>query len=131
MEQAADTRPTVMLVDDDRFLLDMYSMKFSQAGFTVQSCFSALEALDKLRAGATPAVVLFDITMPGEDGFGLLQKIKDEKLAAGSKLIALTNQGADADKKRAEEFGVNRYIIKATMIPSEVVAMVQEELGKK
>lgn len=119
-----------MLVDDDKFLLDMYSMKFSQAGFAVQACFSTKEALEKLRGGVQPSVVLFDITMPGEDGFMLLQTIRDEKLASSAKLIALTNQGSDDDKKRAADLGAQRYVIKATMIPSEVVAMVQEELKK-
>lgn len=126
-----DEKQCIMLVDDDKFLLDMYSLKFSQAGYTVHPCFSAKEALDKLRAGDAPSVLLFDITMPGEDGFALLQKIHDEKLAPATKLIALTNQGSDADKKRAKDFGVARYVIKATMIPSEVVAMVKEELEKK
>ena len=124
-------KPCVMLVDDDKFLLDMYSLKFTQAGFKVHPCFSAQEALEKLHSGATPTIILFDITMPGEDGFSLLQSIKDAKLAPNAKLIALTNQSNDADKKRAEELGASRYVIKATMIPSEVVNMVKEELGKK
>jgi len=118
----------ILLVDDDQFLLDMYSLKFSQAGFSVQPCFSTAEALDVLRKGFKPAVVLFDITMPGEDGFFLLQKIQEEKLAPGARLIALTNQGNDADKKHAEDLGVHKYCIKASMIPSEVVKMVKEEM---
>ena len=122
---------TILLVDDDKFLLDMYSLKFSQAGFTVEPCFSTHEALERLRGGVKPAVVLFDVTMPGEDGFTLLQKMQEEKLAPGARLIALTNQGNDADKKHAESLGVHRYCIKASMIPSEVVAMVKEEIGKK
>ncbi len=126
-----DTPSTVLLVDDDKFLLDMYSLKFSQAGFTVQPCFSTHEAIEALRGGLKPAVVLFDVTMPGEDGFSLLQTIKDEKLAAGARLIALTNQGNDADKKHAEDLGVHKYCIKASMIPSEVVNMVKEEMNKK
>ena len=126
-----DTPSTVLLVDDDKFLLDMYSLKFSQAGFTVQPCFSTHEAIEALRGGLKPAVVLFDVTMPGEDGFSLLQTIRDEKLAAGARLIALTNQGNDADKKHAEDLGVHKYCIKASMIPSEVVNMVKEEMNKK
>jgi CheY-like chemotaxis protein len=124
-------KQSVMLVDDDKFLLDMYSMKFSQNGYTVHPCFSVDEALGTLRTGVVPSVIVFDITMPGQDGYAFLQHIHDEKLAAGSKLIALTNESGDAEKKRAEEFGVRRYIVKATMIPSEVVAAVKEELGKK
>nr|AQQ74995.1 hypothetical protein [uncultured bacterium] len=119
-----------MLVDDDKFLLDMYSVKFSQAGFAVHPCFSTSEALGTLRTGVKPAAVLFDITMPGEDGFALLETIHKEKLADGAKLIALTNQGSEADKKKAEEIGVDKYVIKATMIPSEVVNMVNEALGR-
>ena len=127
----SEQKPAVMLVDDDKFLLDMYSLKFSQAGFAVHPCFSTHEALETLRGGAQPHVVLFDITMPGEDGFALLETIKKEQLVPAAKLIALTNQGSDGDRKRADELGANRYVIKATMIPSEVVNMVKEELGIK
>ena len=122
---------SILIVDDDKFLLDMYSLKFSQAGFTVHPCFSTHEALEALHGGLQPTIILFDVTMPGEDGFMLLQKIQDETLAPGARLIALTNQSSDADKKHAEHLGVHRYCIKASMIPSEVVAMVKEEMGKK
>lgn len=121
----------VLIVDDDKFLLDMYCLKFSQAGYSVQPCFSVEEALSAIRGGYDPSVVLFDVTMPGEDGFVLLQKIRDEKLAQNARLIALTNQGSDADKKHAEDLGVHRYVIKASMIPSEVVQMVKDELAKR
>lgn len=121
----------ILIVDDDKFLLDMYSLKFSQAGYAVQPCFSVAEALSAIRGGYDPAIILFDVTMPGEDGFALLQKLRDEKLAVGARLIALTNQSSDADKKHAEELGVDRYVVKASMIPSEVVQMVKEELAKK
>jgi CheY-like chemotaxis protein len=121
----------VLIVDDDKFLLDMYSLKFSQAGYSVHPAFSVAEALHALRGGYDPAVILFDITMPGEDGFVFLQKIQEEKLAPNARLIALTNQSGEADKKHAEELGVHRYVIKASMIPSEVVQMVKEELVKK
>ncbi len=121
----------ILLVDDDKFLLDMYSLKFSQAGFSVHPCFSVHEALEVLRGGVKPGAIVFDITMPGEDGFSLVKQIKDGKLAEGAKLIALTNQSNDADKKHGEELGVDRYCIKASMIPSEVVQMVKEVLGMK
>ena len=46
-------------------------------------------------------------------------------------LIALTNQSSDVEKKHAEDLGATRYCIKATMIPSEVVKMVGDEIAKK
>jgi CheY-like chemotaxis protein len=125
----AENGKTVLLVDDDKFLLDMYSLKFTQEGFTVASCFSVHEALEALRGGVKPDVILFDITMPGQDGFEFLKSVRDEKLATNSKLIALTNQSNDADRKHADELGAQKYVVKASMIPSEVVAMVKSEIG--
>jgi CheY-like chemotaxis protein len=127
----AENGKTVMLVDDDKFLLDMYSLKFTQEGFTVISCFSVHEAIEALRGGAKADIVLFDITMPGQDGFEFLKGVRDEKLAGTARLIALTNQSNDTDRKHAEELGAQKYVVKASMIPSEVVSMVKEELGMK
>lgn len=128
---AEENNTTVLLVDDDKFLLDMYSLKFTQEGFTVIPCFSVAEALSALRGGAKPNAILFDITMPGQDGFEFLKTVGDEKLAGNARLIAFTNQSNDADRSHAQELGAQRYVVKASMIPSEVVAVVKEELGIK
>ena len=121
---------SVLLVDDDKFLVDMYGMKFTYAGFTVQISLSGKDALDVVRGGFKPDVILFDLTMPEMDGFAFLQGLLDEKLAQGSLKIALTNQSSEEEQKKAQEFGACRYIVKASMIPSEVVNIVQEELAK-
>ncbi|TSC86146.1 MAG: chemotaxis protein histidine kinase-like protein [Parcubacteria group bacterium Gr01-1014_8] len=122
---------TILLVDDDHFLLDMYSMKFMQKGFAVEACQSTADALTVLRGGLKPAAILFDIVMPGDDGFSFLSRVKEEKLAEGAKTIALTNQSNDGDKVQAEKLGVDKYVVKASMIPSEVVTMTMEAIGKK
>lgn len=124
-----ETKNSVLLLDDDKFLLDMYALKFSQAGFGVTPCFSVHEAIQHLQKGLKPDVILFDIAMPGEDGFAFLQQVKDGNLAGSAKMIALTNQSTDADQKHAEELGAHKYVVKASMIPSEVVDVVKKELG--
>jgi len=134
----ADTTPqappakkgTILLLDDDKFLLDMYGMKFSQNGYTVETCLSANEALTSLRNGFKPGVVLFDLTMPELDGFAFLKMLSDEHLAEGALKIVLTNQSDEAEKAKATELGATKYIVKASMIPSEVVNMVSDELAK-
>ncbi len=118
----------VLLVDDDRFLLDMYSMKFSKSGFAVQSCMSADEALEALRAGFKPDAVVFDLMMPQKDGKEFLRGVQGEHLAEGAALIALTNQSSDRDRLETEDLGVDKYVVKATMIPSEVVNTVSEAI---
>lgn len=126
-----DTPHSIILIDDDKFLLDMYGMKFQQAGWQVQVFLSVKAALDALRGGAHPQAIAFDLIMPELDGFALLQALRDEKLASGAKRIALTNQSDEAEQQKAKELGADRYIIKASMIPSEVVAAITEEVGKQ
>lgn len=121
----------VIILDDDRFLSDMYSMKFIQKGFTVEAFDSVSQALEALRKGAKPTAILFDIVMPELSGFDFLRTAKSEKLGGNAVFIALTNQSNDADKAQAESLGVDAYVIKASLIPSEVVAMVVKEIEKK
>lgn len=121
----------ILLLDDDQFLIDMYSLKFNQAGHTVQSCFSVDEAITTLKGGFVPDAIIFDLVMPGKDGFDLLRAIKDEKLAPSAILIALTNQSADEERKKTAELGAHEYIVKAMTIPSEVVELVIKTIEKK
>lgn len=122
---------TVLLVDDDKFLLDMYTMKFVQDGCTVQACLSARDALETLRHGLTPDAILFDLTMPEIDGYEFLQTLVGEKLAPTALKFALTNQSTDEEKKKALELGADDFLVKATMIPSEVVNTVKQRLSSR
>lgn len=121
----------ILLVDDDKFLLDMYSMKFEQEGFTVQAALSARDGIDVLRHGFAPDAILFDLTMPEVDGYEFLKTIEAEKLADKAVKIALTNQSTDAEKQKAIEFGADDFLVKATMIPSEVVATLKQKLAAR
>ncbi len=112
----------ILLIDDDRFLLDMYSLKFKKAGLDVDVASNSTVALEKLRGGADFNIVLLDIIMPGMDGLELLKTIRDEKLIPNATIIMLTNQADDFEK--AKQYNVQGYIIKATTIPSEVVSQV-------
>lgn len=121
----------ILLVDDDKFLADMYSMKFVQRGYTVQACLSVLDAVAALRGGFDPDVVLFDIVMPENDGYAFLKTMNDEHLASHAIRIALTNQSDDEEKDMATKLGAHMYLVKASNLPSEVVNIVEEELARR
>jgi DNA-binding response OmpR family regulator len=110
------------LVDDDRFLLDMYAVKFKAANHEVTAFSSGEEVLAALRTEPAPDALLLDIVMPGTDGFEVLEAIHKEKLVPTTKLIVLSNQGQESDIAKATALGAHGYIIKASAIPSEVYA---------
>jgi DNA-binding response OmpR family regulator len=127
-----DTTHKICIIDDDPFLLDMYSLKFQQAGFEV-ACFSdSTEAVESLRKGDKYSAVLLDLVMPKLDGFGLLKTIREENLINdNTALVILSNQGQDKEIARAEEFGIDGYLIKANTLPSEVLEYVKNLLDTK
>lgn len=115
----------ILIVDDDSFLLDMYAIKFGEAGYAVDTAKSVEEALTKLREGTPFDILLFDMIMPGLTGLDFLRAVREEKLGDDPVCIVLSNQGEKADIEAAHDLSVDGYIIKANTIPSEVVAQVK------
>ena len=115
-----------MIVDDDSFLLDMYAMRFTQASFMVTTATSATDAIEKLKGGYVPDVMLLDVVMPNIDGFELLETINKEQLAPKAIKIYLSNLGQPQDIEKGTSLGAASYIVKANSTPSEVLAHVNE-----
>ena len=114
----------ILMVDDDKFLLNMYETKFKNSGHEITSITSSEEALRKLREGLNPDVVVLDVVIPSPDGLETLSIIRKEKLASQAAIIMLTNQGESTEIERAQKLGMDGYIVKAALIPSEVVSEV-------
>ncbi|MFZ2621099.1 MAG: response regulator [Minisyncoccia bacterium] len=112
----------ILIVDDDRFLLDMYALKFKKLGLQFDTSSSSTNALEILRKNNDYDIVLLDVIMPGIDGLELLGKIREEKLVPNATIIMLTNQVDDSEK--AKTLDVDGYLVKAMSIPSEVVDQV-------
>lgn len=120
------------MLDDERFLLEIYKVAFEKRGFDVALYSSAWDALNALRAGYEPDVILFDVTMPESDsGFQFIETVKAECLAKRALKIALTNEGREAAHARLLELGADAHLIKAQFIPSEIVAEVHAMLEKR
>ncbi|HEY4519542.1 MAG TPA: response regulator [Candidatus Paceibacterota bacterium] len=131
MTNTHDTKGSVLLVDDDKFLADVYSMKFSRAGYTVHACLSVKDALSVLEKGFEPDAVVLDIVMREQDGFVFLDAIQKKGLCKKAALIALTNQDSALERGKAEQMGCCQYIIKGSTVPSELVELVGKEIAKR
>ena len=121
----------ILIVDDDRFLLDMYALKFVQNNFEVYTAPGGAEAIEKLQGGLSPDVMLVDVIMPEMDGFEMLEKVNTDKVSPNSTKIILSNKSQQSDIDRGNALGVEGYIIKASCAPTEVINQVIGILLKK
>ncbi len=125
-----EEKKKILIIDDDSFLLDMYAIKFSNSNFEVTAILESEKALEKLRSGFIPNIILVDIMMPIMDGFELMEKMKEEKLCTDVPKIILSNRGQKSDIARGEELGAVGYIVKASSTPSEVLEKVNSIMNK-
>jgi DNA-binding response OmpR family regulator len=120
----------ILIVDDDDFLLEMYALKFKEAGFEIDIARAGKDAIDKVHSFA-PSIVLLDIVLPEMDGYEVLQNIRKEKEGKKMLIIMLTNLSQKEDAERSVRLGADDYIVKAHFTPSEVVKKVQKLLKEK
>ncbi|MFA6257812.1 MAG: response regulator [Candidatus Paceibacterota bacterium] len=121
----------ILIVDDDSFLLDMYALKFSQNNFEVYTAGNGVHALEKLKGGLSPDILLIDIIMPEMDGFETLTQIKAQNLCSNCVKIILSNKSEQRDMDEGNKLGVVGYIVKANFTPAEVIQQVVKILEQK
>lgn len=121
----------ILIVDDDKFLLNMYSIKFQKENFEVYTASDGKSALEQLEKGTVPDAIVLDIVMPIMDGLEMLENMRKQSLAKEATVLILSNQGQSTDIEKAKRLGIDGYIVKATTIPSEVVTEVLRMLANK
>ena len=120
--------PYILIVDDDEYLLDIYSVKFREEGVKIDTAVGGNEAIDKISSDEDYDIILLDIIMPKVGGFEVLEQLTEEGVDVDAEIMILSNQGQPDDIKRAEDYGIDEYIVKANAVPSEVVDRVLEKL---
>ncbi|RLF61992.1 MAG: response regulator [Thermoplasmata archaeon] len=117
----------ILLVEDDPFLIDIYTTKLKKSGFgmtVAKDGDSALRAVKEEK----PDLVLLDIVLPHIDGWEILKKIKNNKELKDVKIIVLSNLGQKQEVEKGLELGAVKYLIKAHYTPSEIVKEVEKIL---
>lgn len=121
----------IFIIDDDAFILDVYAVKFNKLGFDVHVATSGVEALEKLKGGFVPDIMLLDVVMPKMDGFELMKIIRQENLIPDCLIIILTNLGQKGDIQKGLDLKADDYVIKAYFTPSEIAKKVETLLQQK
>lgn len=126
----AEGKKTIMIVEDDAFVVDIYRKKLREEGFEIAVASDGAEALEKLQAeSAKPDLILLDIIMPQMNGLDLMKKMKADEKLNKIPIILLTNVSQKEDVDTGLELGAKDYLIKSHFTPGEVLSKVKSVLG--
>jgi DNA-binding response OmpR family regulator len=120
---------SILLVDDDLTLREMYSERLKAEGFTVEMAKDGEEALSKA-SEMHPNIILLDIMMPKINGLDVLKKLKEQDDTKSIPIIVLTALIQDREKMESITRGADDYIVKSEMMPGEVIAKVKNLLDR-
>lgn len=116
----------ILIIDDERPIVQAIEQRFRRDGFDVLSVDTGQQAIARIRE-QPPAVILLDIGLPDIDGFEVLRRIRSD--GSTIPVIILTARGDEIDRIVGLELGADDYVVKP-FSPRELVARVRALLRR-
>jgi len=121
-----DPRPHIVVVEDEATQRQLLADYLAEQNFRVSAVASGA-ALHRLVEHETPALVLLDVHLPGDDGFALARRLREKSRRIG--IIMVTSAGGTIDRVVGLETGADDYITKP-FEPRELLARVKSVLSR-
>ena len=125
MKQQVISDKKIVIVEDEKEILDLLNLYLGNEGFEVISFSSSEGVLEYINANIVDLAIL-DVMVPGTDGFTILRKIRERWFFP---VIMLTAKIEETDKIHGITLGADDYITKP-FHPLEVVARVKAQLRR-
>ncbi len=117
-----DTRAaTVLVVDDDAMVVEIYRLTLERAGFKVLVAGDGTAALEVV-SSTPPDLIFLDIKMPRMDGIEVLRRLAAEERTRAIPVVMLSNFDDPALISESRRLGAKQYCIKANINPARELA---------
>ena len=118
----------ILLVEDDKSLREIYGVRLLAEGYDIVSAGDGEEAL-AMAIKERPRLILSDVMMPKISGFDMLDILRSTTETKDVKVIIMTALSSEDQRKRGEQLGADRYLVKSQVGIEDVVRAVHETLG--
>lgn len=123
-----DEKKRILLVEDDTSLAAVYESRLQLEGFDVKLVNNGELAL-AAALEYKPDLILLDAMMPKISGFDVLDILRNTPETTNIRVIMLTALSQPKDKERAEQLGVDEYLVKSQVVINDVVERIRFHLG--
>lgn len=117
----------ILILEDEKPLAHALELKLTHEGFDVVTTDNGEMGISILEKEKFD-LVLSDLIMPGVDGFGLLEAVKNKKLKVP--VVIMTNLNQEEDKQRAYDLGAVEFFVKSNSTLSEIVECIKQKVNK-
>ena len=118
---------SLLIVDDNLSLANLYQIVFEREGWQVERVSSGQEALDRLNAGL-PDVILLDVMMPGMDGIEVCRRIRSQQPSTPPTIVVYTANNRPEVRETSLAAGANIFFSKNLAVfelPARLTAHLQ------
>ena len=119
----------LLLIEDDKILLEMYKDEFVNEKFDVQVANDGQEGFVKMKT-SLPDAVLLDLIMPKVNGYEFLKLVKADPLLHKVPILVLTNIYSNSEDLM-NNWGVKAVLLKSDHTPGSIVTKVKQILGQQ
>jgi len=122
---SSESAKKIVFIEDDTVMSEIITRKLNAHGFLVKTALDGKEGL-RLVLKEKPTLVILDLLLPEMDGYQVLEKIRDNpnQEIAKTPVMILSNVWSNEDKKRAENLGIEDYLIKSQFTTEEIINKV-------
>jgi CheY-like chemotaxis protein len=121
------TRPLVLVVDDHDDTRELYVQSLALFGFETIGAADGREACRRAWE-FHPDIVVTDLTLPGEDGWQLIQDLQRDPRTRDIPVVVVTGQAAPSLRERAEQKGCAGFLVKPCL-PEELATQLRHVIG--
>lgn len=125
-----ETKPSVLIVEDDKFLQDILLTKLKSLGISTILAADGKRALSLMKE-KNPVLVLLDLVMSDMDGFEVLKRAHADKEISHIPIVVLSNLGQESDIEHAKNMGARDFLVKAHYTPSEIIEKIKHLLPQR
>lgn len=117
---------TILIVEDDRFIGEMYVRSLKKAGYDVDWMVDGNDGLIAAR-NKPYDLILLDVMLPERRGSEILEALRgEENLIPNARVIVLTNFEQDDESRMAMESRADGYLIKAEITPTKLLSVIKQ-----
>ena len=118
---------TILVIEDDRFIGEMYVRSLKKAGYEVDWVVDGNDGLVTAR-NKKYDVILLDVMLPERRGTDILEALRGgkEDLIPDSHVIVLTNFQQDDESRMAMQKHADAYLIKAEITPKKLISVIEK-----